>query len=179
MVVAVAAVVCLTLTITYTGTAQTIVFTECMTSPRTSKARKEAVESGYRSAFEKRIHDQLKKARVTAFYEPRDMIIPYTLKSSGICAVCGSHEVLENHNYLPDFYLPKQNVYIEGKGILTAENRKKMNAVKHQHPDKQIVFIFQKNGKITKRVKYLDWAKKNGFVAYLESENWLERLLNS
>jgi hypothetical protein len=69
--------------------------------------------------------------------------------------------------YLPDFKLDN-GTYIEIKGRLTAEDRRKMLWVKEQNPEAIICFIFG-NGKnkLTKRSKstYLDWAEKHGFPA--------------
>jgi hypothetical protein len=69
--------------------------------------------------------------------------------------------------YVPDFKLGKDN-YVEVKGRLTLEDRKKMLWVKEQHPDKLFRIIFGNgNNKITKksRTTYLDWALENGFEA--------------
>ena len=68
--------------------------------------------------------------------------------------------------YTPDFVLPN-NVIIEAKGFLSPADRRKMKAVKAQHPDLDIRFIFQ-NAKNTlskkSKTTYGDWATKNGFI---------------
>ena len=46
------------------------------------------------------------------------------------------------HTYTPDFYLPKQKIFIETKGLFTSADRQKMRLVKEQHPDLDIRFIF-------------------------------------
>lgn len=72
--------------------------------------------------------------------------------------------VLE-HNYTPDFTLPN-GILIEAKGYLRPSDRKKMIAVKKQHPELDIRFLFQRAentiNKISKTT-YSKWAEKNGF----------------
>ena len=84
-------------------------------------------------------------------------------------------ELLERKKYLPDF---KVNGFIlECKGRLTAADRKKMVAVKSQHPDKDIRLLFQFDNKLNPRSKtrYSMWAEKNGFKWALKEvpEAWL------
>lgn len=70
-----------------------------------------------------------------------------------------------DRKYIPDWKL-RENVYIETKGKLDLETRKKMLWVKEQHPEITIYFLFQyANNKITKRSKttYRDWCAKYGF----------------
>jgi len=52
-------------------------------------------------------------------------------------------------HYTPDFYLPKENVFIEVKGRYTDEDRLKMRLVKEQHPELKIYFLLQQ--------KYIDF----------------------
>ena len=69
------------------------------------------------------------------------------------------------HRYTPDFYDPKTDTYYELKGRWTAADRKKMKLVVQQHPDKNIVMVFQDPKKpIAKGSKttYAQWADKNG-----------------
>lgn len=69
--------------------------------------------------------------------------------------------------YCPDFYLPKQGIYIEAKGKLDADTKAKMIAVKKAHPELDIRIVFMRGeNRLTKRSKttYMDWAQKNGFV---------------
>lgn len=70
--------------------------------------------------------------------------------------------------YLPDFKL-KKDVFIETKGKLTIEDRKKHLWIKEQHPEITIIFLFQNSkNKITKRSKttYGDWAIANNIPYY-------------
>lgn len=45
------------------------------------------------------------------------------------------------HNYIPDFYVPEFDVYIEVKGRYPESDKKKMTLVVKQNPDKRIYFI--------------------------------------
>lgn len=71
--------------------------------------------------------------------------------------------------YTPDFVLTKRNgekLYIEAKGYFKTADRVKHLAVKKQHPDKDIRFIFQNaQCKLSKRSKttYAAWCDKHGF----------------
>lgn len=70
-----------------------------------------------------------------------------------------------NHKYTPDFHITGTNIYLETKGIWTAQDRAKMVLVKQQHPDKRIIMVFQDAKKpITKGSKttYALWANKMG-----------------
>jgi hypothetical protein len=69
------------------------------------------------------------------------------------------------HTYCPDFLLPN-GVFLEAKGHLTEEDRRKMKAVKQQNPELDIRFVFQSPyNKIYKGSKttYAKWAEKHGF----------------
>lgn len=67
--------------------------------------------------------------------------------------------------YKPDFILPN-GVMLEAKGWFKPEDRRKMLAVKKQHPELDIRLVFQAPyNTITKESKttYSMWAEKNGF----------------
>ena len=74
-------------------------------------------------------------------------------------------DVLMQCNYLPDFHLIN-GVFLEVKGRLTSEDRRKMKAVKLCNPELDIRFVFQAPyNKIYKGSKttYAKWAEKHGF----------------
>jgi predicted nuclease of restriction endonuclease-like RecB superfamily len=108
-----------------------------------------------KNKFEKKIHDQLKKAKVNFKYEGTK--IPY---------------VLSGH-YIPDFVIKTKTgvVYVETKGYLRPEHKRKMAAVKRQHPELDIRILFY-----SKNVGYIRWANKHGFKYAIETipEDWLE-----
>ena len=66
--------------------------------------------------------------------------------------------------YTPDYKLPN-GIYIECKGILDRETRKKHLLVREQHPDKELRFIFMRNSRLYKGSKttYGEWCDKNNF----------------
>ena len=68
--------------------------------------------------------------------------------------------------YKPDFILPN-GVILEAKGYFKPEDRRKMLAVKKQHPLLDIRLVFQQpKNTLTKTSKttYADWSEKNGFL---------------
>jgi pyruvate formate-lyase activating enzyme-like uncharacterized protein len=74
--------------------------------------------------------------------------------------------------YLPDFKL-SDKVYVESKGRLTLEDRKKMLWVKEQNPEVTVYFIFERaDDKIDKRSKMTkrQWATKHGYECIDEKE---------
>jgi hypothetical protein len=67
--------------------------------------------------------------------------------------------------YTPDFILPN-GVILEAKGYFKPEDRRKMLAVKQQHPelDSRLVFQAPRNTLTkTSKTTYAMWAEKNGF----------------
>ena len=118
-------------------------------------AREVSQMVGKRSMGEVRFdadHIENKRA-VQADYEPDSFV--YTVE--------------ETRTYTPDWRLISRSghtFYIEYKGVLDLETRKKMVRVRDQHPDLDIRFVFQKaSNKIRKNSKttYGMWADKNGF----------------
>ena len=66
--------------------------------------------------------------------------------------------------YTPDFYLPKQDIYIETKGFFDFADRQKHLLVKEQNPDIDIRFLFvNANNKLNKSSKttYGAWCDKH------------------
>lgn len=107
---------------------------------------REAKLAGFRSGFERTLDQQLRSSGVGYSYET--MKIAYVLEGT----------------YNPDFILDN-GIIIEAKGYLDAVAKRKMIAVKKQHPELDIRFVFQSSatkvagGKQTNA----DWARKNGF----------------
>jgi excinuclease UvrABC helicase subunit UvrB len=102
---------------------------------------------GFRSVFERTLDTQLKSSGVAYDYEKAK--VPYIL----------------SYNYIPDFYIPKTGIYIEAKGYLRSADQIKMRAVKRQHPNLDIRFVFME---ATKKVPYTksthaQWAERHGF----------------
>jgi hypothetical protein len=102
----------------------------------------------FRSGLEEKVADLLTNLGVK--YEYESTKVPYVLRC----------------NYTPDFLLPN-SVFLETKGHLTEEDRRKMKAVKAANPELDIRFVFQSPyNKIYKGSKttYAAWATKNGFL---------------
>jgi len=102
----------------------------------------------YRSKFEARIAASLIRKNVSFSYE--SVLLPYEIKSK----------------YCPDFVL-KNGVLVETKGHFSQEDRRKMVAVKTQHPHLDIRLCFQNaNEKISKKknsMRYFEWCDRHGF----------------
>ena len=58
-------------------------------------------------------------------------------------------------SYAPDFWLPELNLYVEIKGFWWGNDEQKMNIVKEQHDDKNLVVLFGKDklDKICENIK--------------------------
>jgi len=119
-----------------------------------------------RSGFEKTFSRSLRDHSIRFKYEP--FTIPYVLKS----------------DYIPDFALTKKDgsdMLIETKGYLKPSDRRKLKAVKDQHPEMDIRIVFQQDNFLTKTKKsrYSDWAIKNGFkcsIGFIPKE-WIKELI--
>ena len=102
----------------------------------------------YRSKFEASIAATLHAKNVAFTYE--SIRLEYTLEGT----------------YVPDFILPS-GVLVEAKGHLRTEDRRKLRAVKTQHPDIDLRLCFQNaNEKISKKknsMRYFEWCDRHGF----------------
>lgn len=95
-----------------------------------------------RNKFEAEIQRQIRRKKVVYTYEGET--IPYTIA----------------YHYIPDFilYTPLGKVYVETKGYLRPEDKRKMVAVKRLNPRLDIRILFQKLTISNER-----WASRNGF----------------
>lgn len=79
--------------------------------------------------------------------------------------------------YHPDFMLPN-GIIVEAKGLLDRESKRKMIAVKKQHPELDIRFVFQDADKKVPGTKHShgQWATRNGYVwaEGLVPEEWTD-----
>lgn len=100
----------------------------------------------FRSQTEFRVAAELSRQKVKFAYESRSF--PYTISST----------------YTPDFILPN-GIVLEVKGALDAADRRKMIAVRKQHPELDIRFVFQHPGSRASGLKSTvsQWATKNKF----------------
>jgi hypothetical protein len=121
-----------------------------------------AMKHGYRSGLEIKVKDYLKEHKVKFKYE----------------AIKIEWEDLMYRTYTPDFVLPN-GLIIEVKGLFTASDRRKHVAIKKQHPNLDIRFVFESSKrKLSKGAKstYGTWCKKNKFLYAdrIVPENWLK-----
>lgn len=101
-----------------------------------------------RSGFERTVAADLKRAKVRFEYESRK--IPYVI----------------THDYIPDFFLNDTNVYVETKGYFRdASEARKYKAVKAQHPDLDLRFVFMYPDRCIpgQKTTYRKWAERYGF----------------
>lgn len=78
--------------------------------------------------------------------------------------------------YIPDFKTGRSNIFLEAKGKLDLETRKKMVWFRDSNPTIRIIFLFMNpDNKITKRSKttYAMWATDNGFEWLDFRKDWL------
>jgi len=117
---------------------------------------------GYRSGLELKVADYLKEQKCKYKYE----------------ALKIEWEDLTYRTYTPDFVL-YNGIIIETKGMFTAADRKKHLAIKKQHPELDIRFVFENSKrKLRKGAKstYGQWCIKYGFRYYdrIIPEDWLK-----
>jgi len=99
----------------------------------------------FRSGLEEKVADLMVDLGIDYEYESKQ--IPYTIE----------------HIYTPDFLLPN-GIYLECKGYWEAEDRRKIKAVKQQHPEIDLRMVFQAPfNTISKKSKttYARWCEKN------------------
>lgn len=121
---------------------------------------RQRVDKSVRSNFEARIKRNLLDSGVKFEYESKK--IKYETK----------------HTYTPDFVFPN-GVIVEAKGYFQASDRTKHLAVKKQHPELDIRFLFQRDERLRKgsKTKYSDWCKKHGFkfaIGETVPKEWIE-----
>jgi predicted nuclease of restriction endonuclease-like RecB superfamily len=110
-----------------------------------------------RNKFERRVELSLKRKKCKFKYEAER--IPYIIAA----------------HYIPDFILstPNGKIYVECKGYLRPEDRRKLVAVKKTNPHIDLRILFYRE--VTTQVK---WATKNGFKFAIEDipEEWINGL---
>jgi hypothetical protein len=130
-----------------------------------------------RSKFEARIAKELDDAGIKYQYETYSYEYEEPLrKNLARCGDCDGTNLFRTGWYTPDFFL-ENGVIIETKGRFTAADRRKMLAVKADHPELQLVICFMRDNKIHKRseTKYSDWCEQHGYdysIGELKKE-WL------
>ena len=103
----------------------------------------------YRSQFERKLAAFLDLAEIPFSYEPTNL--PYIRKAT----------------YVPDFFLPEGQFFIEAKGFFSPQDRGKHLLVKQQHPEVDIRFVFQNaHQTLSKKssTTYAKWCEQYGFL---------------
>ena len=126
------------------------------------KVRRDAIKHGYRSGLEFKISMALDTIKYKYEYE----------------SIKIEWEDLTYRTYTPDFIL-NNGIIIETKGRFLSADRKKHIAIKKQHPDLDIRFVFTNSrNKIQNGAKssYGQWCDKHGFRYYdrIIPEDWLK-----
>ena len=119
-----------------------------------------------KGTFEHRVISDLEKREVSFEYEPH--VIPYSVE----------------RKYIPDIFV--NGIYVEAKGYFRQDAQRKMKAVKAQHSDLDIRFLFQranspikgaKKRKDGSKMTCSEWADRNGFL-WAEGEQIPEEWIN-
>ena len=107
-----------------------------------------------RNKFERRTYLSLKRNKISFKYESEK--IPYIIAA----------------HYIPDFILttPLGKIYVECKGYLRPEDKRKLIAVKKTNPWMDLRLLFYREVKTQIR-----WAERHGFRYAIEDipEDWL------
>jgi hypothetical protein len=105
--------------------------------------------SRFRSKFEAAVAASLKKRGLPFNYEGQ--ALPYKIEAI----------------YTPDFILPN-GVIVETKGLFDSDDRRKMVAVKQQHPELDIRIVFMKAdvklSRAPRSLTYWQWAERHSFI---------------
>ena len=117
---------------------------------------------GFRSGLELKIADYLKQQKCKYKYE----------------ALKIEWEDLTYRTYTPDFVLGN-GIIIETKGMFTLADRKKHLAIKKQHPQLDIRFVFENSNRRLRKgakTRYYQWCNRHDFDYYdrIIPEEWLK-----
>ena len=118
------------------------------------------LEAEYKSGLEARFEEKTRLMGYTLPYETKK--IKYTIPE-------------KQHSYTPDFEVTN-NVYIETKGLWTAQERKKALLIKDQHPHVKILYVLYRDQRLSKKsdTSYISWAQKKGLLVctFKDVEVW-------
>lgn len=125
-----------------------------------------------RSKLERTVNKLLERNKVKAAYE-KDYL-NYTVPA-------------RKASYNPDFTLPN-GIFVEVKGKLDMDARRKMKLVREANPDADIRFIFDRNNLLRKKGKhrYDWWCRMNGYPHFTfmypnkdlgQEQEWFDTLM--
>ena len=129
-----------------------------------TRRKKRGNRSEYRSRLETNVVGCLNEALIKFTYETSSFRYRFWLPNT-ICSECGGEgKAYKWRTYTPDFFLPN-DIIIEAKGKMGSPERKKLIAIKEEHPDMDLRMLFMRDNKIHKNslTRYSVWAEKNGF----------------
>jgi len=117
----------------------------------------------WRSGFEKGIRVDLLKRGIPFEYEPKEFAIRVAGSPGHVCASCGGTKINRLTRYTPDFYLPKENLWVEAKGKLDARGKRAILAFREQYPEEPLYVLFQRDNWTTRirREKYTGWCARH------------------
>lgn len=129
--------------------------------PGRRQAREYAKLAGMKSMGEVACAADLDKRKVKWIYEPKQLEFHH-------CEQWDKHKCkVKTLKYTPDFLLPDYNIYIEYKGKMTNDIRKRFLSIQRCHPRERLCIVFEKpNNKLSSRpnsTRYWQWAEQNGF----------------
>lgn len=133
----------------------------------------------FRSMSEKRVASLLRLKGIKFRYEKTHIGYSLRVKTKIKCESCGNTSGRVYKTYIPDFEL-SNGIFIEVKGRLLPNDKRKLEAVKEAHPGLNLVLLFDNNnllgGKNAKKLRYGDWADKVGIPWAVRNipDSWLE-----
>jgi len=125
------------------------------------KKRSQNALPNFKSKFERKIWEELTKEYRNCKYE---------------CDSYKYEQPVIYRTYTPDFKTGRAKVYLETKGKLDLETRKKMIWFKDCNPNIRVIFLFQNaDVKLRKgsKTSYGEWATKSGFEWLDARKDWL------
>jgi hypothetical protein len=135
--------------------------------PRRTNQRRAAKTAGYNSGFEHTVASYLEKKGVPFEYELHSFGWEEHLPTAH-CRTCDTKACYKKRSYTPDFFVgnPNSPIIIETKGIFTVHDRKIALAMKEQHPDVDLRYLFLRDNKLSRKSKtrYSEWCQKNGLT---------------
>ena len=143
---------------------------------KSRRTRAAARRAGFRSGYERTVAGNLDALGYDYDFECKGSLIEWVLEKT----------------YLPDFTL-SNGIIVETKGRMDGEDRTKHLAIRLQHPEKDIRFLFQRDNPLTNKRRrkalvnadgtprkvqtYSSWCEKNGFLYAIGTvipQQWLD-----
>jgi|TARA_Y100000401_G_C8258565_1_gene192058 predicted nuclease of restriction endonuclease-like RecB superfamily len=99
-----------------------------------------------------------------------ELQVAKNLADRGVKFEYEKHKILyipKTKTYVPDFYLPNQNIYVEAKGFFSPADRQKMLLVIQQNKELDIRLLFLRaSNKLNRSSKttYSRWCDRHGIL---------------